>query len=212
MALRVALVVVAFAGPPAFGAVSRLLFGATPALTTRYALQLAYCALAFGFICAALRLERLPASALGIRRPTILTPVLAAALLAVSLVVLPLITSPLVQRLGADGLNAGVQQLAVLPLWLRVVVGMTGGAIEETLYRGYALGRLEALTGRPWLAAVLVIAGFTLAHVPFWGTVYTLVAVLPFGLMMTIAYVWRRDLIANIIAHSGALVVGLWGI
>jgi membrane protease YdiL (CAAX protease family) len=102
-----------------------------------------------------------------------------------------------------------VRELAVLPVWFRVAAALMGGAIEETLYRGYAVGRLEALTGRRRLAVAIVVAVFTLSHVPLWGIVFSLVAVLPFSALMTAAYAWRRDLLANSAAHSATLLAGL---
>ena len=54
-----------------------------------------------------------------------------------------------------------------------------------------------------------VVVAFTLAHIPPWGTVYSVIAVLPFSVLMTAVYAWRRDLVANSAAHSAALLVGL---
>ncbi len=60
-----------------------------------------------------------------------------------------------------------------------------------------------------WLAGLVAVIAFGLAHIPFWGIGPALGADLPFGLVMTLFYLWRRDLIANCIAHSGALLVRL---
>ena len=38
---------------------------------------------------------------------------------------------------------------------------------------------------------------------------FALGADLPFAIVMTVFYLWRRDLLANILAHSGGLVVSL---
>ncbi len=37
--------------------------------------------------------------------------------------------------------------------------------MEELTYRGYSLPRLEALTGRSWLALLIMTLGFMLQHV-----------------------------------------------
>ena len=50
---------------------------------------------------------------------------------------------------------------------------------------------------------------FGLAHIPAWGTGFALGADLPFGIVMTLFYLWKRDLLADILAHSTALVVGI---
>jgi membrane protease YdiL (CAAX protease family) len=70
-----------------------------------------------------------------------------------------------------------------------------------------AIERLATVTGRRWLGASIAAVAFGLAHVPAWGIGPSLAADLPFGIVMTVAYLWRRDLIANAVAHSAALVV-----
>jgi membrane protease YdiL (CAAX protease family) len=50
---------------------------------------------------------------------------------------------------------------------------------------------------------------FGLAHIPTWGVAFALGVDLPFGIVMTLFYLWKRDLIANIIAHSGGLVAAM---
>jgi membrane protease YdiL (CAAX protease family) len=205
----VAFITIALIGPPAFVVVTRLVFGISPPLATQVWLQIAYCALTMAFVWMAVGAGRLPLSSLGLRRPTLSTAVLAAVLLALTLFVLPALTSPLVDRLGSGRRDLAVRELAALPVWFRLMLAVTGGAIEETLYRGYAFGRLEAMTKSRWRAGVIVVVVFTLAHLPLWGVVYSLVAVLPFSVVMTAAYAWRRDLLANSTAHSLGLVVGL---
>ena len=209
IAVNVAFLTIALIGPPAFVVLTRGVFGPAPSLRTQVWLQAAYCALALGFVWVAMHRQQLTLSSIGVRRPTLGTAALAVALLAVALFVLPMVTDPLVEWLGAERRDSVVRELAVLPIWFRVAAALTGGVIEETLYRGYAVGRLEALTGRRWLAGAMVVAVFTLAHVPLWGMVFSLVAILPFSAVMTGAYLWRRDLLANSAAHSAGLLVGL---
>jgi uncharacterized protein len=129
-------------------------------------------------------------------------------LLAGALHFLPL-TLPLQNALGSAGLQAGLQELSRMPVWFRVILGATGGMVEETLYRGYAVERLAMITGRPWLAGILSAVAFGLAHIPAWGMGFAIAADLPYGIVMTIFYLWRRDLLANILAHSAGLVVAM---
>ena len=88
-------------------------------------------------------------------------------------------------------------------------LAVTRGAVEETLYRGYAIERLSAMIGRRWFGALAATIAFGLAHVPNWGVRFSRAADLPFGVVTTLFYLWRRDLAANAIAHSTALVVSL---
>ena len=207
--LHVALVATALLGAPVFVVLTRGIFGASPPLRTQVWLQVAYCVLAVGLVWTAMRLQKLSLSSIGLRRPTLATVLLAATLAVVVLLVLPIVTAPLVKWAGPDRLNAGVRELSVLPVWFRIWLAVAGGVIEETLYRGYAFGRLEGLTRSRWFAGAIVVVVFTLAHISPWGTVYSLIAVLPFSVLMTAAYAWRRDLLANSAAHSAALLVGL---
>jgi CheY-like chemotaxis protein len=80
---------------------------------------------------------------------------------------------------------------------------------EEAIYRGYAIERLESLTdsrSKAWLIAALL---FAVAHVPAWGWSFALAVDFPFGLLMAAAFAWRRDLLANALAHSLGLVVAM---
>jgi membrane protease YdiL (CAAX protease family) len=88
-------------------------------------------------------------------------------------------------------------------------MAVTGGAIEEMLYRGYATSRLVEMTGSRWRGGFVAALAFGLAHIPAWGSGFALAADLPFGVVMTVVFLWRRDLAANIFAHSAALVAGL---
>ena len=88
-------------------------------------------------------------------------------------------------------------------------VGVTGGCVEETLYRGYAVERLATLVHRRWLGAMLATVAFAAAHVPLWGVAFVVTADLPAGIVLVLFYLWRRDLIANALAHSTGITVAL---
>lgn len=109
-------------------------------------------------------------------------------------------------RLSADAHMAAFLQSQSLPLRAALVV--TAGVFEETLYRGYAIERLTALTGSKWLAAVLTLAVFTLMHGPAVGWDH-LGPVAAAGLLVTLLYLWRRDLVLNAVAHATVDGIGL---
>lgn len=102
----------------------------------------------------------------------------------------------------------GLSKLAAYPLWFLVLAIVIGAAAEEFLYRGYAVERLAALTGSYWIAGLLSVLVSGLAHVPMWGWPAAL-ATLVSGALATVFYVWRRDLLANIIAHVTTDFVGI---
>ncbi len=87
-----------------------------------------------------------------------------------------------------------------IPLWLRVVIVLTAGCIEEVLYRGYAISRLQELTGSKLIAAIVPLFVFVSYHYPFLGAGQVLVVTVT-GAILTGLYLVRRDLVSNIIAH-----------
>ena len=102
----------------------------------------------------------------------------------------------------------GLSKLAAYPVWFLVLAVVIGGGAEEFLYRGYAVERLAALTGSYWIAGLLSVLVSGLAHVPMWGWPAALTTVVS-GALATGFYVWRRDLLANIIAHVTTDFVGI---
>ena len=203
---------VALAGPPLFVVVPRRIFGEFPGVATQFLLQLVFCSLAVFVWLVVIRVERLPVASIGLRRPTASTVTSGLALGAASLYLLPLVTAPLVRALGHGGVDEEIRRLAALPLWFRMFVAITSGIVEETLYRGYAVERLAVLTGHVGLGAFIAALAFGVAHIPAWGIGFALGADLPFGVVMIAFYLWRRDLVANAIAHSTGLVVDLLSI
>jgi CAAX protease family protein len=199
---------IALGGPPLFATLPDFMFGDAPSAGTLIVLQLLFCGLAGAIGWIVVRGERLPLQSIGLPPRGWSTlgfgVVFYSAISAVGW-----LTHPLVQAVGTEGVDAEVRRLALQPLWFRIVEGATGGFVEETLYRGYAVERLSSLTGRAWIGGALSALAFGAAHIPRWGLGFALTADLPFGIVMTIFYLWRRDLLANALAHSTALVVAM---
>jgi len=112
------------------------------------------------------------------------------------------------RRLRVRGFEAGLAKLAGLPRWYLGLAVVIGGTAEEILYRGYAIGRIESLTGSLWLAALIPIALFSIAHVPLWGPAPALSTALA-GAIFTLFYLWQGDLAPNLIAHVATDFVGI---
>lgn len=108
---------------------------------------------------------------------------------------------------GLAGYAAGMEKVLALPVWFRVVAVVTAGIVEETLFRGYAVTRLARLTGNLYLAAALSATAFAALHIPVWGAGPSL-AFLIGGIATTGFFIWRRDLLAMIIAH---VAIDAWG-
>ena len=102
----------------------------------------------------------------------------------------------------------GLAKLTAFPVWFLALAVVIGGTGEELLYRGYAVERLATVTGSFWVGGLLSVLAFGLAHVPMWGWSAALTTVVS-GMIVTAFYVWRQDLLANIIAHVTADFVGI---
>lgn len=91
--------------------------------------------------------------------------------------------------------------LQSLPFATRLLLVVTAGVFEETLFRGYALERLASLFDSKWLAGAITVAIFSLAHIPAVGLAH-LLPVFIVSVFVTLLYLWRRDLVVNVIAHA----------
>jgi membrane protease YdiL (CAAX protease family) len=106
-----------------------------------------------------------------------------------------------------------------LPLWgtlySLVVWPLLWAFAEEMTYQGYALPRLKILTGRSWLAVILVGFGWALQHValPFvadWRfMLFRFASSLLIGIVLPIIYLRTRRLLPFIIGHWAANLVSV---
>jgi membrane protease YdiL (CAAX protease family) len=104
------------------------------------------------------------------------------------------------------------------PLWVLwwgfLVLPITVGFIEEMVYRGYALPRLEAATHSQWLSLLIVSLGFGLQHIALplvdWRTsLARFLGMLPIGLLFGWIYFKQRRLLPLIVAHWAVDFLGL---
>jgi membrane protease YdiL (CAAX protease family) len=84
-------------------------------------------------------------------------------------------------------------------LWVLVLITLRAGAVEEFFYRGYAIERLQSLTGSKWLAGMVPLTIFAVAH--YRQGLGGIIAAFVLGAIFTFYYLMRRDLGANITAH-----------
>ena len=111
-----------------------------------------------------------------------------------------------------------------LPLWATIysvtIWWFISSPTEEATFQGYSLPRLQALTGRNWIALPLVCLFWTVQHcmlpfVPDWRFVlYRFFAFLPGLLVMMAVYLRTRRLTPLIFAHwpmdiLGAVMTGI---
>ena len=101
---------------------------------------------------------------------------------------------------GLPGFAQGMEVIAPIPVWLRALAAITAGITEEVLFRGYAITRLARLVGHIWVAAVIATIVFALLHYPVWGA-GPVAGYIAGGMITTAFFVWRRDLVAMMVAH-----------
>jgi uncharacterized protein len=123
------------------------------------------------------------------------------------LLALFILAQSVVAAVGAKPPTASLS-FADVPAWLIVLMALRAGVVEEILFRGYAITRLEAVTGRTWLAAGISLLVFVALHAGSWSASHLLFVSLAGG-ALTGLYLWHRNLTANIIAHCTFDIAGL---
>lgn len=103
-----------------------------------------------------------------------------------------------------------LSRLGSLPIGVVLLLALRAGVTEEILFRGYGIERLASITRNRFVAAAISLAIFCIAHLGAWDVTY-LLFVFPAGLVLTIQYLWRRDLWANICTHTLTDLTGLIG-
>lgn len=93
-----------------------------------------------------------------------------------------------------------VDQLVATPFWWRFISVIRAAVGEEVLFRGYGLERLNEILKNLKLAAFISWLIFTLEHLNAWSVNHLLIAGFG-GLILTVFYLWKRNLWLNIITH-----------
>ncbi len=148
--------------------------------------------------------EKEPLQSIGWRQPrwsTLLYGIVAG-------VIITFVSGLVVQGLGLRSDKHFLAFLLSQSLVVRVMLVITAGGFEETLYRGYGIERLSRYFGGKHVAAAISLAFFTLAHASSVGTA-ALLPILIVASLVTILYLWRRDLLLNMVAHTTIDAMGL---
>jgi membrane protease YdiL (CAAX protease family) len=197
--LLLALVVptgLAFVAPPAYGTPQMAAF-----LTWGIAVHWANLAAVVAIVILA---ERQRPASIGLRPLRWWTLPLG---LAAAAIILPA-AGFLAEAVGASADTRFAAFLQSLPFMTRLLLVLTAGIFEETLFRGYALERLASWLGNKWWAGAVTVAVFTAAHIPAVGLSH-LLPVFIVSVLITLLYLWRRDLVVNIVCHITIDGVGL---
>jgi uncharacterized protein len=167
------------------------------ALVEREGVYWALSGLLIGYI---VLVERRPLSSVNLRRPTWKSFAFGTATAVLMVAGIALLYAAVLPVLGPSASAGRLDTIKALPAWFRVMLILRAAAFEELFYRGFVIERLTDLTGLRWLAAVISVTAFTLAHLEYWGWAHLLIAGFA-GCLLTGLYIWRRDLACNMIAH-----------
>jgi len=157
------------------------------------------------FTCAALllfiirRKERLGWNSVGLQRPPLGNTAIWVVVTFVAVLVAVAMASALIKLFHLPGGSMDSQALAALPKWVLLVAIIRAGFIEELFCRGYAIERLQSLTGSLILAAGIPLFIFAVLHYRQ-GWAGIIVALLT-GAVLTAVYIYKRNLWVTITVH-----------
>src|SRR5436189_6360326 len=98
------------------------------------------------------------------------------------------------------GHGPGSAAFEKLPLWLITLIVFRAGVVEELFYRGYAIERLRMIGLGSFRSVTIPLVIFSLGH---WsGGAANILIAFAAGIILTGFYLWRRDLVANMIGHG----------
>jgi uncharacterized protein len=155
--------------------------------------------------------ERRPLTSVGFHKPgvwNILIGIAAGIVLLASLAGIYFVLFPYLHFKEDPQVAQVMSQMLAKPHWWRLTLILRGAIAEEILFRGYAIERLRELTGRFSIAGILSCTVFALEHVGVWGWGHLLIAGSA-GVILTLLYIWRRNLWVNMIAHFVPDAIGL---
>jgi membrane protease YdiL (CAAX protease family) len=97
----------------------------------------------------------------------------------------------------------------LMPYWYRAAIVARFALAGELLFRAVVIehGEMVLPRGGKWLAAALSLAAFIAANWFSWNPVESLTAFYA-GIMLTLLYLWRRNLWVNAIAGAIGLGAG----
>jgi uncharacterized protein len=142
--------------------------------------------------------EHLPLSSIGLRVNRLRASVLRGLWLAVIVLV---VTVGLYLLFSRVGIHLGEEHGSAFHASLLVVTVsvLRAGVAEEIFYRGFAIERLQSITGSKLLAGLVPLTIFAVSH--YRQGIGGIIAVFVLGGILTAAYMKFRDLLANITAH-----------
>ena len=145
--------------------------------------------------------ENRPLATIGLKKITVkefLLAVVLGILLSLTVPVLLMLVSQIIPEAQEGNIAAATENVPAILLLLGV---LTAGITEEILYRGYPIERVTEITGNKWVAFFISAIAFVLPHFVSWNLTHVVAVVVPLGFTLSALYIWKRNLIFNIIVH-----------
>ena len=198
----------ALAGPLLVAMFSNQIATSPEALTPRAFSLLLFVLMLLAIVVIATKRECLLLKDLGFRRSSWRSLIWAAPIIAFFVFIFGPVAYAALDVLNLGSFDAGRQMLETLPRWYLALAIIVVAGGEEWLYRGYVIERLERFTGSAWIAGALSLSAFFFAHLPLWGPGPALTT-LASGAVLTLLYLWRRDVLMLMVAHVATDLIGL---
>jgi membrane protease YdiL (CAAX protease family) len=155
--------------------------------------------------------ERRPLTSIGLRKPeirNILIGIAAGIAIFAGLAAIYLVILPALHFKEDPQVTQVMSLMLAKPLWWRLTLIFRGTIAEEIIFRGYAIERLQELTGSVSIAGIISCTVFALEHLGVWSWGHMIIAGFA-GAILTLLYIWRRNLWVNTIAHFVPDGIGL---
>ena len=117
------------------------------------------------------------------------------------------VTAWIVIMFTGYGHGPGSAEFNKMPIWFETVAVIRAGIVEELFFCGYAIERLESIGCGRVLSAAIPLIIFAATH--WTGGIPNIIIAFVVGGVLTIFYMWRRDLVANMIGHGLSDFLGL---
>ena len=197
------LAIALFAGP-AFLACYRYIGGETRSDAQIMGREIGLLAIAALLLWLIRSWESLPLGSIGLHTDRLGRSVLRGCLLGLCMLMVTVGLYFLLQRFG---IKLGESATGAFRPSMPVVafIMLRAGVVEEIFYRGYAIERLQGLTGKPLVAGLVPLLVFAASH--YRQGMGGVIAAFVLGGIATLFYVKFRDLVANMTGHSLADLV-----
>ncbi|HEU0208614.1 MAG TPA: CPBP family intramembrane glutamic endopeptidase [Candidatus Udaeobacter sp.] len=117
------------------------------------------------------------------------------------------VTAWIVLSFTGYGHGPGSAEDNKIPIWFETLTVIRAGIVEELFFRGYAIERLQSLGCGRVLSAAIPLVVFAATH--WTGGIENVILAFIGGIVLTLFYLWRRDLVANMIGHGLSDFLGL---